>query len=449
MAGIAGINKPNKFQMVKKFLEKISHRGREGVEIVENNSATIGIVMDSNNKCNKEIFRQELFVQDGNGDGRLAKASINENGLLLIRDELGVASLYYGFTDDESLCFASEVKALKGFVGKIYEFPPGHTFTDNSFKKYFELKSSSLLNKDETEIANELHSLLDKAIGKRIKDKVTGSWLSGGLDSSSISSIARKHVDTFHTFAVGLEGSLDLEYAKAAADFIKSQHHEIKVTVDELIKLLPEVIYHLESFDALLVRSSLTNFIVGKTSSDYADVVFSGEGGDELFAGYEYLKSLDVSNLQDELINITNRLHNTALQRVDRCSSAHGITAHVPFTDPIVFNYAFQITSALKLKNKIEKWILRKAMSDSLPEKILTRTKSKFWEGAGINELISDYAKEKITDDDFKREKILLNGWELNSKEELMYYRIFREQFGEFNDLSWMGRTKGAPKEDQ
>ena len=449
MSGIAGINKPNKSQLVKKILKKISHRGREGVEIVENNSATFGIAMNSSDRSRKEIFHQELFVKDGNGDGRLAKASLDENGLSLIRDELGVAPLYYGFTEDESFCFASEVKALKGFVGKIFEFPPGHIFSNNSFTKYYELKSDSQLNKNETEIANELHSLLDKAIGKRIKDTVTGSWLSGGLDSSSISSIARKHVDTLHTFAVGLEGSLDLEYAKATAEFIKSKHHEIKVTIEELIKLLPDVIYHLESFDALLVRSSIINYFVAKASSDYVHEVFSGEGGDELFAGYEYLKSIDASLFQDELIDITNRLHNTALQRVDRCSSAHGITAHVPFTDPIVFNYAFQIPTELKLKNRIEKWILRKAMSDSLPEKILTRTKSKFWEGAGINELISDYAKEKITDDDFKREKILPNGWELNSKEELMYYRIFREQFGEFNDLSWMGRTKGAPKEYQ
>ncbi|MEW6506791.1 MAG: asparagine synthase-related protein [Bacteroidota bacterium] len=447
MAGIAGINKPNESQLIKKILEKISHRGKEAIEIVENKSATIGIVMDSNSKSNKMIFHQKLFVQDGNGDGRLAKASIDGRGLSLIRDELGAAPLYYGFTEDESLCFASEVKALKDFVKSVFEFPPGYIFSNNSFNKYFKLKFDPMFNENETEIANKLYSLLSEAVEKRIKNKIAAAWLSGGLDSSSISSIVRKHVDKLHTFSVGLEGSPDLEYAKAAAEFIRSRHHEIKVTVKELIKLLPDVIYHLESFDALLVRSSLTNFVVGKASSDYSDAVFSGEGGDELFAGYEYLKSLDTSNLQGELIDITNRLHNTALQRVDRCSSAHGITAHVPFADPIVFNYAFQIPGDLKLKDKTEKWILRKAMNNSLPVKILNRTKAKFWEGAGIHELIYDYAKEKITDDDFRGERILPNGWKLNSKEELLYYRIFREHFGEFNELSWMGRTKGAPME--
>ncbi len=447
MAGIAGINRPNKSQLVKKILEKISHRGKEGVEIVDNKFATLGIVMDSNDKSNKEIFHQELFVKDGNGDGRLAKASIDERGFSLIRDELGVAPLYYGFAEDKSFCFASEVKALKDFVKSVFEFPPGYSFSNNSFNKYFELRSDSALNKNEMEIASKLYSLLNEAIEKKIENKIAAAWLSGGLDSSSISSIVRKHVDKLHTFSVGLEGSPDLEYAKATAEFIRSRHHELKVTVKELIKLLPDVIYHLESFDALLVRSSLTNFIVGKASSDYSGAVFSGEGGDELFAGYKYLKCIDISNLQDELIDITNRLHNTALQRVDRCSSAHGITAHVPFADPTVFNYAFQIPANLKLKNKTEKWILRKAMSGSLPEKILTRSKSKFWEGAGIHELIHEYAKEKISDNDFKREKKLPDGSEIETKEELLYYRIFRECFGEFNELSWMGRTKGAPKE--
>jgi len=83
------------------------------------------------------------------------------------------------------------------------------------------------------------------------------------------------------------------------------------------------------------------------------------------------------------------------------------------------------------------------AFDGMLPEQVLNRKKSKFWEGAGVGELMSDYADSKITDDDFRRERILKNGWIINSKEELFYYRIFREQFGELENLSWMGRTKG------
>ncbi|GAI77491.1 unnamed protein product [marine sediment metagenome] len=145
----------------------------------------------------------------------------------------------------------------------------------------------------------------------------------------------------------------------------------------------------------------------------------------------------------DELIDITKCLHNTALQRVDRSASAHGTVAHVCFLDPEVVDYALRIPAEYKLRDNVEKWILRVAFDDMLPEQVLNRKKSKFWEGAGVGELMSDYADSTITDDDFRRERILKNGWIINSKEELFYYRIFREQFGELENLSWMGRTKG------
>jgi asparagine synthase (glutamine-hydrolysing) len=184
---------------------------------------------------------------------------------------------------------------------------------------------------------------------------------------------------------------------------------------------------------------------VAKEASRFVAEVFSGEGGDELFAGYEYLKSLPENILPSELIKITNNLHNTALQRVDRCSSASGTIAHVPFLHQDVVNYAFSIPSGYKLHKDIEKWILRKAMQGNLPERILNRPKAKFWEGAGVKEIISSYADKKIRDHDFNIERKLSNGWILNTKEELLYYRIFRDRFGADIDLQWMGRTENSP----
>ncbi len=260
-----------------------------------------------------------------------------------------------------------------------------------------------------------------------------------------MAALARPHVDKLYTFAAGAPNAPDLEHAREAAEFIGSDHHEVVVSFNEMMDALPEVIYHLESFDALLIRSSITNYLVAKAASDYVPAVFSGEGGDELFAGYEYIKSMDIEDLPDELIDITNRLHNTALQRVDRSSAAHGTVAHVGFLDPDVVDYALRIPPDLKLHDGVEKWILRRAMDGLLPESILDRTKSKFWEGAGVGNQLSQYAEERINDSEFECERVLPSGEVLNTKEELMNYRIFKEQFGEFEDLAWMGRTKGAP----
>jgi asparagine synthase (glutamine-hydrolysing) len=202
------------------------------------------------------------------------------------------------------------------------------------------------------------------------------------------------------------------------------------------------VIYHLESFDALLVRSSIINYLVAKLSSQFVPAVFSGEGADELFAGYEYLKNLPLGSLSTELIEITKQLHYTALQRVDRCASAHGLIVHVIFLDPDVLDYALRIPARFKIMDGVEKWILRQAGARKLPDSILNRPKAKFWDGAGVGELLAEYAEKHISTSDFDREKNLPNGWTLNGKEELMYYRIFREYFGECKNLSWMGRTK-------
>jgi asparagine synthase (glutamine-hydrolysing) len=444
MAGIAGIKRKGENELVNKMLEKISHRGKVGKRILETEVATIGVVWPQSQKDFAFNSTEKIFVQDTAGNGHLAKAEINNGNLVLERDELGIAPLYFGRTKDNVLCFASEVKSLLLATTDINEMPPGQRLSNDQLTTYFNLEKQEETDERPDQIAPILRKLIEQSIAERIKSETFGSWLSGGLDSSTIAALAKPFVKTLYTFSAGLKNASDLTYAREVAAHIKSNHHEIVVGFDEMIGKLPEVIYHLESFDALLIRSSIINYIAAKAASDYVPEIFSGEGGDELFAGYEYIKSLPPESIPDELIDITGRLHNTAFQRVDRCASAHSTVPHVVFADPNIFSYVFSIPAKYKLNDGIEKWILRQAVKDVLPSSVLNRTKAKFWEGAGVYELISDYASKKVTDKDFSNERILPNGWNLNSKEELLYYRIFEDLFGEASNYDWMGRTKGV-----
>jgi asparagine synthase (glutamine-hydrolysing) len=462
MAGIVGIGADGKQEQVGRMLERLTHRGKAGAKVVEGHGATLGAVWPEAQVAVTSPTLRRCAAWDGDSPplpepAALARervpfalAAATSAGLFLARDPLGISPLYYGQTDDGSLCCASEVKALLEVTELVNEFPPGTWYDgQDDFKVYYEMDNRPVLSQDASEIAAELRLRLEQAVCRRIDSDVMGSWLSGGLDSSTLVALARPHVTKLHTFAAGLSGAPDLAFSRQVADFLDTEHHEVVVNLDDLLAVLPDVIYHLESFDALLVRSSITNYLATQRAAEYVASVFSGEGADELFGGYAYLKELEPNQLSSELIDITERLHNTALQRVDRSASAYGMVAHVAFLDPEVVDYAMRIPTWFKLRREgemVEKWILRQALADALPDEVLWRRKAKFWQGAGVGDVLTQYAEEQITDEEFGRERILPNGWRLNTKEELMYYRIFREHFGELSNLSWMGRTKGAPR---
>jgi asparagine synthase (glutamine-hydrolysing) len=445
MAGIAGIAGAKKGKLVERMLDKMTHRGRAWRNILEEKETTLGLIGFKIQEHALFEMKKDGFAQDGFGPGRFAQVQANSRGFILKRDPIGIAPLYYGWTNEGEFCFASEVKGLLAVTRDVHELPPGFNFDGQNLEPYYQLSIQPILNDPPAQIAAELRRRLEVSVEKSIGDGNVGAWLSGGLDSSTMAALARRHVDRLHTFAVGLPGAPDLDFARQMAEAIRSEHHEVIVKPDEILAVLPEVIYYLESFDALLVRSSILNYIVARQASHFVPAVFSGEGGDELFAGYDYLKALNPDDLPAELIDITGRLHNTALQRVDRCASAHGTVPHVGFLDPDVLEYAFRIPSEYKLRDGVEKWILRQAVADLLPAPVLNRPKSKFWLGGGVEDLLARYAEKQISMADFERERELPNGGRLNTREELLYYRIFTKHFGEFLDLSWMGRTKGAP----
>ncbi len=443
MSGIAGINKPDKTELVKNMLDTISYRGKNSRIVFSTANSTMGTISTLLSSSELEHFKHNNLVSHNLFDCHYSIAREVDGALELKRDVFGVIPLYYGYTEDGSLCFASEIKALLAATKDIKELPPGAKLFKNQLSIEETLSLPGEFLKDPPDkIAARLKETLKAAVTKRITETTFGSWLSGGLDSSAIAALARPELQKLYTFAGGIKNSPDLFHASLMAEYLKTEHFEVVVKKEDLLAALPEVIFHLESFDPYLVRSSVMNYLMAKKASDYVDHIFSGEGGDELFGGYSYLKNIPLSDLPFELLKITNSLHNTALQRVDRSSSAFGLVAHLPFLDPEVVNLALKILPELKIRDGLEKWILRQALKDYLPESILNRAKAKFWEGTGVQDIIAEFAESRISDEDFRKHRQLENGYVLRTKEEYYYYRIFQDHFGQLQDFSWLGFTK-------
>lgn len=183
---------------------------------------------------------------------------------------------------------ASEVKALLLLTNDVHEFPPGMWYTpEDGFKNYADIQSGKLLHQEVNTIVAELRLKLEQAIIRHIVSDEMGIWLSGGIDSSAIAALARPHIRKLHSLVSIVEGAPDLDYGRQTAKFLGTEHHQLVICLENMLAALPEVVYHLKSFNALLVRSSVMNYLTSKMASDYVSVVFSGEGGDELFAGYD------------------------------------------------------------------------------------------------------------------------------------------------------------------
>ncbi len=387
-------------------------------------------------------------------DGMFAFAFF-DNELLLARDAIGIKPLYYTQSGQE-LYFASEIKALLEAPGEIQEFPAGHWWTPSrGFVRYFHIddlqwNASLPPTLPEAEFDDLIRSTLRRAVQKRlIADPgiPVGVSLSGGLDSSLIAALAREGRETLDTFVVGMEGSEDIARSCEVAERLGTRHHIYTYTAREMLTVLPEVIYHLESFDAALVRSAIPNYFLARLAAQHVKVMLTGEGADEIFGGYEYLAGVtDPEQFQNELWTITNNLHNTNLQRTDRMTMAHSIEGRVPFLDKEMIRLALSLPVELKFHtgNGTEKRLLRRAFAGYLPEQILQRPKQKFSHGAGSRDLLGQHANKRISDREFAWALEEYPEAALRSKEELLYYRIFHEQFGERIPPQAVGRTRSV-----
>ncbi|MBN1459408.1 MAG: asparagine synthase B [Armatimonadetes bacterium] len=492
MCGIAGIASATEDRTVREMLDTLRHRGPDDTGYLRDDHhalahARLSIIDLGGGKqpmsdaagrshvvFNGEIYNYQDLKRDAEGssfrtdsdtevllhlasegqhpetwvsrlDGMFAFALSQGDTLTLARDPLGIKPLYVG-EKNGALVFGSEIKAMLVACDEVGEFPPGHVFTSNAgLQQYYELEGSRETVSAIDQAERGVRRRLEAAVRKRLlADVSVGVFLSGGLDSSLIAALARAHKDPLDSFAVGTEDSEDLVRARRVSKYLGTRHHERVYTLKEALAVLPEVIYYLESFDCALVRSAVPNYLLAKLAREHVTVALSGEGADELFAGYSYLKEIESHSLDEELLYITRALHNTNLQRCDRMSMAHGLEVRVPFLDIDVVSYAFEIDTKLKLwgDEQTEKWILRRVAQELLPNDIVWRKKAKFAVGSGLSDALGRYAEQEISDDEFARERVVGEGVALHSKEELLYYRIFREHYPAGALLPLIGRSR-------
>lgn len=394
------------------------------------------------------------FVKSLNGIFGFAIYDEEQNDFLIARDHMGIIPLYRGWDIRGQMHIASELKALEGYCNTIEEFPPGHLLTAKTEEpiKWYERAWAgyeSLSSRTESSI-QDIRQSFEKAVHRQLMTDVPyGVLLSGGLDSSIVSALAKKYASkrvesedregawwpALHSFAIGLKGSPDLEAAQKVADHIGTIHHEVNFTIQEGLDALRDVIYHLETYDVTTVRASTPMYLLARVIKSMGiKMVLSGEGSDELFGGYLYFhKAPNAQEFHEETIRKLHKLHMYDCLRANKSLAAWGVEGRVPFLDIEFMDVAMNVNPSEKMitEDRIEKWVLRKAFEDMLPTEIVWRQKEQFSDGVGYGwiDALKDYAEEKVSDTDFEAAKFRFPINTPQSKEEYLYRSIFEEHF--------------------
>ncbi len=393
------------------------------------------------------------FLDDLNGIFGFALYDQTNNSYLIARDHMGIIPLYMGWDKNGTFYVASELKALEGICTKIELFPPGHFLSseDGKLTRWYsrDWMDYTAVKDNETNIET-LREALDQAVHRQLMSDVPyGVLLSGGLDSSITSALAKKYADKriesgdtdaawwprLHSFAIGLEGSPDLAAAQKVADHLDTVHHEIKFTLQEGIDALHDVIYHLETYDITTVRASTPMYLLARAIKAMGiKMVLSGEGADEIFGGYLYFhKAPNTEEFHNENVRKLDKLHQYDCLRANKSLAAWGIEGRVPFLDKEFMDVAMRLNPQDKMINgeRMEKWVLRKAFEDLLPESVTWRQKEQFSDGVGYSwiDTLKELANEKVSDEQFKNAQYRFPIQTPTSKEEFYYRSIFEVHF--------------------
>ncbi len=393
------------------------------------------------------------FLEDLNGIFAFALYDEEKDDFLIARDPIGVIPLYIGKDADGKVYVASELKALEGFCDEYEPFLPGHYYWGKEgrmtrwyTRDWFRYDAV----KDNPASVQDVHDALENAVKRQLMSDVPyGVLLSGGLDSSVISAIAKKYaakrVETdqktdawwpqLHSFAIGLKGAPDLAKAREVAQYIDSVHHEINYTIQEGLDAVRDVIYFIETYDVTTVRASTPMYLLGRVIKSMGiKMVLSGEGADEVFGGYLYFhKAPDAEAFHGETVRKLSKLYMYDCLRANKSLSAWGVEGRVPFLDKEFLDVAMRLNPKAKMcpGKEIEKKIVREAFADMLPESVAWRQKEQFSDGVGYNwiDTLKAITAAAVSDEEMAHasERFPINP--PMNKEEYYYRSIFEEHF--------------------
>lgn len=469
------------------MLDRLAHRGPDDsgtrtvgahawlghcrLSIVDLNGGhqPLGDAADWSLVCNGEIYNHEALRDelpadafDTSSDSAAALAVLRTEGphglhrlrgmwalcaatpdgrFVAARDAIGIKPLYWARTDTATH-FASELRAFAPHVQPSAEiFPPGHWWTpEHGLHRFAEAVPQPHEAQDWSDVPSKIvekatfESITDSVRRHLMADVEVGVFLSGGLDSSLVAAIAAdvyaRQGRRLKTFAVGTPDSTDLLAAREAAAFLNTEHHEAILDATSATEAIDDVVGCVESFDASLIRSAVPNWFLSELAAQHVKAVLTGEGADELFAGYGYYHEQHTApdDLDAELRRTIGELHGLNLQRCDRVTMAHGLEARVPFLDHDVISHAMSLPAELKAleADGMEKGHLRRAFASWLPDHLLWRRKEQFGTGSGAQSVLSPLGDSRITDAEFATAVARDDTPDLRNKEELGYYRTFR-----------------------
>ncbi|SHF38343.1 asparagine synthase (glutamine-hydrolysing) [Bacteroides luti] len=393
------------------------------------------------------------FLEDLSGIFAFALYDSEKDEYLIARDPIGVIPLYIGHDKDGKLYIASELKALEGFCDSYEPFLPGHYYysKEGEMKRWYTrdwMEYDAVKNNNA--YSSDVHDSLEDAVQRQLMSDVPyGVLLSGGLDSSVISAVAKKYaakrVETdgkseawwpqLHSFAVGLKNAPDLIKAREVADHIGTIHHEINYTVQEGLDAIRDVIYFIETYDVTTVRASTPMYLLARVIKSMGiKMVLSGEGADEIFGGYLYFhKAPNAKAFHEETVRKISKLHLYDCLRANKSLSAWGVEGRVPFLDKEFLDVAMRLNPEAKMApgKTIEKKILREAFADMLPASVAWRQKEQFSDGVGYNwiDSLKALTSERVSDEEMAHasERFPINP--PMNKEEYYYRSIFEEHF--------------------